>query len=259
LRQTPAAAKGAAAGLSGLSDAARAAADAQMAATKQTLAVEEAFAKLGLTSSATLKKQADEARAAYKTIKDSGLATAIDLQRAFEIYAEKAIAANGGIATDAIRVEAAMAGVKLKTDEVTESAESAARAYKKIAKGATEAKDAVEGLAKAAEATREERVGGSISVPQEWIDANGGRFPRTKAEMEKAKEMADANKRTRDFSSSSDTPSASVGPSIQQNTFRIQIALPGRRDSVVNVAARSDADQLIDIFKLLESEMNRAN
>jgi len=147
LRQTPAAAKGAAAGLSGLSDAARAAADAQMAATKQTLAVEEAFAKLGLTSSATLKKQADEARAAYDTIRASGLATAEDLKAAFEVYAQRAIAANNGVASDALRSEAAMQGVTLETRRAAAAAEGAAAAFGKIARNAGAAADAAKGLA----------------------------------------------------------------------------------------------------------------
>lgn len=148
-RQTPTVAAGAASGLSGVSDAARAAADAQMAATKQTLAVEAAFARLGLTSSATLKKQATEAREAYDTIKASGLATAEDLKAAFEVYAQRAIAANNGVASDTLRTEAAMQGVRLETQRTADAADGAAAAFGKIARNAGAAADAASGLANA--------------------------------------------------------------------------------------------------------------
>ncbi len=114
--------------------------------------VEEAFKSLGVVSDAELKRQADAAKEAYEKIKKSGVASAREIQEAFSKYAERAIAANGGVAGDALRVEAAMVGVKLSTDKVAESAERAAGEYKKIANSATEAKDAVDELRAAAAA-----------------------------------------------------------------------------------------------------------
>lgn len=256
LRETPSVANKAAASVSGLAEKTRKAADEQRALIEKTLAVEQAFAKLGITSSAALKKQADDARAAYDIIKTSGMATAADLKAAFEAYAERAIAANNGIANDALRVEAAMAGVKLKTDKVAESAESAAAAYKKIAKGADEAKTAVEDLGKAQAEASEVRVGGSVTVPKEWVDANGGQVPFTQAQMDRARALAEQNAQLQQAAAAGESSS---GPTLSRGTYRIEIQLPGRKSSAVNVASRSDADQLIDIFKLLETDMARAN
>lgn len=56
-------------------------------------AIEEAYSKLGVQSSATLRTLADQARQQFETIRDSGTASAGDVQRAFLAYAEKAIAA----------------------------------------------------------------------------------------------------------------------------------------------------------------------
>jgi tape measure domain-containing protein len=78
--------------------------------------VEKAFRKLGIVSREDLARTATEFKAAYDTVLKSGQATAEGLQTAFKKYAEAAIAANGGVATEALKSEAAMRGLDLAVD-----------------------------------------------------------------------------------------------------------------------------------------------
>lgn len=104
LRETPAAAK----------DAARAAADT-------AAAIEASFRALGVTSSAELTKTATEAQRAYETIKASGTSTAQDIANAFRVAAERAIAANDGIAPAWVRSQAAVRGFRVEADDTGKS------------------------------------------------------------------------------------------------------------------------------------------
>lgn len=90
-------------------DAARAAADA-------AAQIEAAFGRLGVTSAAELKRQADAAQRDYATIKNAGTSTAEDIANAFKIAAEKAIAANKGIAPTWVEAEAATRGYEVQID-----------------------------------------------------------------------------------------------------------------------------------------------
>ncbi|WP_157040266.1 phage tail tape measure protein [Polaromonas naphthalenivorans] len=104
LQATPAAAK----------DSAKAAQDA----AKLTA---EAFEALGISSQASLKLVAGSAKVYYDRIKADGTSTAVDIANAFKAYAEKAIAANNGVATEAIKTEAAMRGLEVQTDSAGKS------------------------------------------------------------------------------------------------------------------------------------------
>ena len=79
--------------------------------------VSAAFQRLGVTSSAELARQAENAKRDYQTIKDSGKATAEDLSAAFKKAADDAIAANKGIAPSWVTAEAATRGYKVQVDE----------------------------------------------------------------------------------------------------------------------------------------------
>lgn len=79
--------------------------------------VEAAFKRLGIVSRADMKRTAEEMKAAYDTVVKSGQATAEGLQAAFRRYAEAAIAANGGIASEALKSEAAMRGLEIAVDQ----------------------------------------------------------------------------------------------------------------------------------------------
>lgn len=121
--------------------------------------VAEAFQRLGVTSTAELKRIAANALADYNTIRNSGTATAADLQRAFTAYAEKSIVANNGVASATLQAEAAMRGLRIEvdasgkavvramteaataTDKAAESATRAAGSYMQMATAAKEAAD----------------------------------------------------------------------------------------------------------------------
>ncbi|MHB8949312.1 MAG: phage tail tape measure protein [Rhodoferax sp.] len=93
-----------------------AAKDAAKAAEEAAKKTDDAFAGLGITSQATLKQAAESARVYFLQIKSDANSTAVDTENAFKVYAEKSIAANNGVATEALKVEAAMRGVAIQTD-----------------------------------------------------------------------------------------------------------------------------------------------
>jgi len=104
-----------------LKDTAPAAKDAVKAAQEAAKATAEAFEALGISSQASLKQVASSAKVYYDRIKADGTSTAVDLANAFKAYAEKAIEANNGVATEAIKTEAAMRGLKVTTDDTGKS------------------------------------------------------------------------------------------------------------------------------------------
>lgn len=79
-------------------------------------AVAAAFERMGVQSKDQLTQAAANARRDFDIIKNSGQATTEGLQTAFKGYAEAAIAANGGVATEVLRSEAAMYGLDLAAD-----------------------------------------------------------------------------------------------------------------------------------------------
>ena len=289
LRKIESSSATAANGLGTLTDATKKAADEQMRLTEKTLAVEAAFEKLGITSSASLKKQADEAKAAYELIKKSGLATARDLQLAFEAYAQRAIDANNGIASDSLRVEAALAGVKLKTEEVAKATEKAASNYREMANSADDAAQAVENLADAqASARGETRASGTMfdpsaeakarGLPSDVIDAvtkryddlvkqafDGKRFNNKVIGEYEYRQIYD--QAVRDLSpaiakaSRGDYETRTTAPrqAVQVSAFRVDLSINRGTATSVNVASRDDADALSEFFRRIEADMSRAS
>jgi TP901 family phage tail tape measure protein len=161
VEQAGAQAASAAGNISATGTAARSAAQDVATLGVSAAQVAEAFQRLGVTSTAELKRIADNALADYNTIRNSGTATAADLQRAFTAYAEKSIVANNGVASATLQAEAAMRGLKIEvdasgkavvramteaataTDKAAESATRAAGSYTQMAVAAKEAADSV--------------------------------------------------------------------------------------------------------------------
>jgi TP901 family phage tail tape measure protein len=102
-----------------------AAGDAAKAAKATADAIAAAFASVGIKTKAELAEAAATAKTNFELIKKSGQATAEGLQQAFTQYAEASIAANGGVATEAIKSEAAMRGLKVEADETGKAIVSA--------------------------------------------------------------------------------------------------------------------------------------
>lgn len=93
-----------------------AAQDAAKAAAEAAAQIDAAFQRLGVTSSASLKNQADNAQRDYQTIKAAGTSTAEDISAAFRVAAEMAIAANKGIAPAWVQAEAGVRGFRVEAD-----------------------------------------------------------------------------------------------------------------------------------------------
>lgn len=92
-----------------------------------------AFGRLGITTDAELKRAAANARRDFEIIKNSGTASAREIQQAFSIYAERAIAANNGVASATLKAEAGQHKVAIAADEAGRSVVQSMNA----AKGAT--------------------------------------------------------------------------------------------------------------------------
>lgn len=97
---------------------------ANVKASAEEVAV--AFQRLGVTSTAELKRLADNARRDFETIRDSGVASKNDIQAAFVAYAKQAIEANGGVVASSLQLTARLHGVQLGADEMGRAVVSAA-------------------------------------------------------------------------------------------------------------------------------------
>lgn len=103
--------------------------------------VSAAFERMGVSTRADLERTAANALRDFKLIKDSGQATTAGLQQAFTRYAEAAIAANGGVASQSLKAEAAMRGLEIVTDATG----------KTIVRAMAEAREATDGASGAAD------------------------------------------------------------------------------------------------------------
>jgi len=110
---------------------------AEEAARAAAAALKEAFTAAGIKTKEELAQAAEAAKNNYELIKQSGQATAEGLAQAFQKYAEAAIAANGGVATDAIKAQAAMHGLEVTADSTGRS----------IVKAMDKGKEAMSGFA----------------------------------------------------------------------------------------------------------------
>ena len=123
------------------------------AAADAARAIEDAFTRLGITSSEALKTQAANAKRDYETIKNAGTTTAEDIAAAFQKAATDAIAANKGVAPAWVQAEAAMRGFELEVDKagkttlkLKSATDQAADAHKNAAGAAGQQLTALERL-----------------------------------------------------------------------------------------------------------------
>ena len=91
------------------------------AAAEAAAQITAAFSRLGVVSSAALEDQANTARRDYEAIRKAGTSTAEDVGNAFKAAADKAIAANKGVAPVWVEVEASMRGYRIETDAAGKS------------------------------------------------------------------------------------------------------------------------------------------
>lgn len=101
----------------------------------------DAYERLGIVSQAAMQKAAADAKADYDLLVKKGVALA-DQAAAWKVYAEKAIAANGGVASSILQAEAAQHGLTIAIDE--------------SGKASIRTKEALEGIADAARRAAQE-------------------------------------------------------------------------------------------------------
>lgn len=152
-------AKKAAAGIKSTADAADGASGSLSGATDDALDLAAAYKELGVTSSEELRKAADRAKEAFDRIKASGTASVEDIQRAFRVYADRAIAANDGVADSTVQASASLVGLRVQADEtgkiIVTAMNAAAAATREVAGEAANAAVEYRGLADAADAAGE--------------------------------------------------------------------------------------------------------
>ena len=90
---------------------------ASAAARAGIATVGDAFKLLGITSTEAMRNTAEQSRAAYDVIRESGTASARDVREAFRIAAQAAIDAADGIAPAWVRAEAGMRGYAVEVDQ----------------------------------------------------------------------------------------------------------------------------------------------
>lgn len=121
---------------------------AQATATGQEIAA--AFERMGVQSRAELERTAQNALRDFTLIKDSGQATAAGLQQAWRQYAEAAIAANGGVATETLKAQAAVQGLEITVDAagktIVRAMGEGVRATESFGSGVQKAAEEVKGL-----------------------------------------------------------------------------------------------------------------
>jgi hypothetical protein len=99
--------------------------------------LDNALKLLGVKTREDLQKTADEFRGAFETARESGKLTADQLADAFKKYAEAAIAANDGVATEALRAQAALYGLEVAADAAGKTVLRAFAGSAQVADGLT--------------------------------------------------------------------------------------------------------------------------
>lgn len=122
----------------------------------------EAMKELGVVSDKTLKETAEKSKQAYDAMKATGTASTRELSDGFKAYAEKAIAANGGVASGALKLEAAVRGVTLAVDAngkaTVSNAEKSKQAIEEVARAYIPWGEAAEKAAEREVAAREKVI-----------------------------------------------------------------------------------------------------
>lgn len=130
-------------------------------------AVTAAFQAMGIKTKAELQDMADQARVRFELIKGSGQATADGVATAWKAMADAAIAANGGVATETIKAQAAMHGLQITTDAA--------------------GKNIVTAMNAGADSTQ--RFGGSVADARTELERMNDELERSIAIREKANEL----------------------------------------------------------------------
>lgn len=172
-------------------------------AEEDAAAVAASFERMGLKTKEQLNTIATVAKQDFDRINASGQATAEGLQSAFRKYAEAAIAANGGVASETLKAEAAMRGLQIATDStgraIVTSMGSASQAVRQVGEEAKKTIDELNGFDKAFKnfsKTTHDAGSGTSNAPIDKIQAlrekvRRGQTGFTQDEYDEAKAQID--------------------------------------------------------------------
>lgn len=100
-------------------------------AAKSTALLEQAYKDLGMTTNEDLQRVADQARAAFDQLEKDGKQPPLRIAEAWKAMADKVIAANGGIAPEWLKTQAAVKGYVVQLDEAGKAIVNTDRATRK--------------------------------------------------------------------------------------------------------------------------------
>ncbi|PIF29420.1 tape measure domain-containing protein [Acidovorax sp. 56] len=126
--------------------------------------IAEAMKQLGITSDASLKDTAAQARVSYDAMAQSGKASAREMSDAFKVAAEAAIKANNGIPPSWVTAQASTRGYKLEVDD-------AGRTTLEAMKRAGDSIGGVESAHRSAAGAARDQVGAVQSLASAYTDA----------------------------------------------------------------------------------------
>ena len=133
-----------------ITKAQRAAASSAQDAAQSTALLEQAYKDLGMTTNEDLQLMAKNARAAFDRLEKDGKQPPMRIAEAWKNMADKVIAANGGIAPEWLKTQAAVKGYEVAVDDagkaVLNTDRATARAVSSMVGGMGRVRDAADGV-----------------------------------------------------------------------------------------------------------------
>lgn len=123
--------------------------------------IDQAYKNLGLSSNTALKEAADAARQSFETLAKDGTQPPQRIAEAWQVMAERVIAANAGVAPSWLKTEAAVKGYEIAVDKAGKAVVSTERAtaraagrmesdFDKVGRAADRAGQRIQGMRRAA-------------------------------------------------------------------------------------------------------------
>jgi len=148
-----------------------AAAGAAKDAAQSTALLEQAYKDLGMTTNKDLQDMASNAKAAFDRLEADGKQPPMRIAEAWKNMADKVIAANGGIAPEWLKTQAAVKGFEVAVDDagkaVVNTDRATARAVSSMVGGMGRVRDAADGVQESMRGI-ERASGRAAHAAREW-------------------------------------------------------------------------------------------
>ncbi|MPS93365.1 MAG: phage tail tape measure protein [Comamonas sp.] len=154
-----------------IAKAQRAAASTAQDAAQSTALLEQAYKDLGMTTNEDLQRMATQARAAFDQLEKDGKQPPLRIAEAWKAMADKVIAANGGIAPEWLKTQAAVKGFEVAVDDagkaVVNTDRATARAVSSMVGGMGRVREAADGVQESMRGI-EHASGRAAHAAREW-------------------------------------------------------------------------------------------